>query len=76
MALELAPEGIRGKPQAHEWADDLMQSWPALINSIPTAVTDAANAPTVVKNDMYVKNDTYVKNVPNILNPLSGSGWV
>ena len=50
----LAPEGTRGTPRAREWADDLMQSWPALINSIPTAITNAASAPIIVTNGMYV----------------------
>ena len=40
----LAPEDIRGTPEENEWSDELMQSWPALIGSIPQAVIDAATA--------------------------------
>ena len=53
-AVTLAPAHMRGKPAAREWADDLMQTWPALTASIPKAVTDAACAPTQIEVEMYV----------------------
>ena len=53
-AVTLAPAHMRGKPAAREWADDLMQTWPALTASIPKAVIDAASAPTQIEVEMYV----------------------
>ena len=50
----LAPEDIRGTPEENEWSDELMQSWPALIGSIPQAVIDAATKATQVEEGMYV----------------------
>ena len=49
-----APSRIRGTPEAHEWADDLMQSWTALAGSIPAAVLSAAKANVRVQEGMYV----------------------
>ena len=68
----LAPDNIVGTPKAREWADDLMQTWPALINSVPKAVTDAAKMPTQIEIGTYVvftpEDDTpdfYAKTEPN-----------
>ena len=41
-------------PEENEWSDELMQSWPALIGSIPQAVIDAATKATQVVEGMYV----------------------
>ena len=49
-----APAHMLSTPQAREWADNLMQTWPALISSIPTAVTDAANEFPNIAIGMYV----------------------
>ena len=52
--ITLAPESMRGTPRAREWADELMKSWPALLNSIPAAITSAASATPQIRDKMYV----------------------
>ena len=54
FTYELAPPNIKNTPRAHEWSDELMETWPAIKSSVPQAVIAAASIQYVPSNLDYV----------------------
>ncbi len=45
---------IKDTPQANEWSDELMSTWPALRDGVPQSIIDAAAKDLEIKHGMYV----------------------
>ena len=55
FAYNLAPNGIRGTPSAHEWVDKLMSTWNDLRSQIPDEVIRRTRQPpSFTKNEIVV----------------------
>ena len=53
-AYKLAPSNVANTPAVHEWVDEVMESWPELIDSIPKPVLDAASETPIIAAGTYV----------------------
>ena len=52
--LSLAPESYRGTPRARQFSDELMQSWPTIVQAIPPSVRNAITKDPEIGPGMYL----------------------